>query len=187
MKIFKNKLDFLDNSVFCLLSTYTPSHIFFSFKNNEGVFISLIIFLAPAGGEVLTLWGLIIYPFQTLRGKPNPKITGRISYTAHGAHIPSLPYFLFLFIFCFYAYFRLGMPRRVRKEVQLGPRRVRVPRRCQNQEKKRKIKNQGGRGICAPRAQYERVPISYIENLCFFEPKITFLSCKDLLKQLQNV
>ncbi len=42
---------------------------------------------------------------------------GRIPYTAHGAQIPSPPYFLFLFIFYFYAYFRLVLPRRVRKEV----------------------------------------------------------------------
>ncbi len=42
------------------------------------------------------------------------KKLGGIPYTAHGAKInsPAL-----IFDFCFYAYFRLGLPRRVRKKV----------------------------------------------------------------------
>ena len=36
------------------------------------------------------------------------EISRGIPCTAHGAQIPPNPYFLFLFIFCFYAYFRLG-------------------------------------------------------------------------------
>ena len=44
------------------------------------------------------------------------KYDGEIPYTAHGAQITPPLLFLILFIFCFYAYFRLGLAHRVRKE-----------------------------------------------------------------------
>ena len=56
------------------------------------------------------------------------------------------PLFLIVIFCLFLSLFRLGLPRRVRKEVQLGPRRVRTPRRDQNQ-KKTKFKNKGGMGL----------------------------------------
>ncbi len=63
------------------------------------------------------------------------------------------PFFIFAFS-CFYAYFRidyvklqLGLPCRIRKEVQLGP--------CRGQNQK----NRRGGGICASRAKHK---IKYI-------------------------
>ncbi len=60
------------------------------------------------------------------------------------------PYFLFYFS-CFYAYsklsqvkLRLCLPRRVRKEVQLGPRRVLVPRGQNCKKSKNQNKGEGG-------------------------------------------
>ncbi len=79
-----------------------------------------------------------------------------------------LPPLLFLFMFCFYAYFRLGLP--LRTEVFLEPLKL----------EKMKIKNKGGGVICAPRAQRGRVPkkcvsvykITFNFNRLFFKTKI---------------
>ncbi len=49
----------------------------------------------------------------------------------------------------------------VRKEVWLGPRRVRARIRRKTKIKKRR----GWRGICAPRAQHGRVPKYIVYNL----------------------
>ena len=76
--------------------------------------------------------------FQKKKKRRNPVYCSKSTNNPH-------PLFLFLFIFCFYAYFRLGqvrqrlgLPRRVRKEVQLWL------RSGQNQKKNKK-----GRYLCS--------------------------------------
>ena len=82
------------------------------------------------------------------------------------------PYFRLLFFSCFYAYFRLGqvklrlgLPRRVRKEVQLEPCRVSPPIGARIR-KKRKIKNkEGGDYLCSKNKTLENIfPFLYYED-----------------------
>ena len=43
----------------------------------------------------------------------------------------------------------LGLPRKVRQEVYLGPRRVRAPRKARIRKKKKKSKIRGGGYLCS--------------------------------------
>ncbi len=76
------------------------------------------------------------------------KNIGRIPFTAHGAQIP--PPLISIFVYMLI----LGLPRRVRKMVLLGLRRVRIRR------KNEQSKISGGGGICAPSPKQGIVPLS---------------------------
>ena len=60
---------------------------------------------------------------------------GGIPYTAHGAQMtpPSLFLFVYFLFLCLFKV-RLGLPRRVGKEILLGPRRVRAQKIYENQK-----------------------------------------------------
>ena len=61
---------------------------------------------------------------------------------------PSL-FWIFVYFLLGYVRYRLGLPCRVRQEVQLGPRRVRAPSRSQNQKKNEKSKIRRGGYLCS--------------------------------------
>ncbi len=56
------------------------------------------------------------------------------------------PLYLIFVYFCCYAYFRLGLPRRLGKRFSQGPVGLEPQQGLELEEKKRKIKNEGGEG-----------------------------------------
>ena len=95
------------------------------------------------------IWYLGTIPYFALRAQPPPRYTTLFWDLAGSSINLFLIFVYFLFIFCFYTYFRLGLPRRVRKKVKLGPRMVKAPAGARIR-KKWKIKNKGEGGyLCS--------------------------------------
>ncbi len=87
-----------------------------------------------------------IYGQKITKPFNNHKISGGFPYSANGAQITPPPYFWFFVFSYFGALFRLGLglPRKDRKEVQLGPRRVRAAPAMTRIRRRKKLKNKGG-------------------------------------------